>query len=185
MIKKWNIKAHRTEFETPVFNVVSLQSRSPRNKKAYTFYRLECGDWVNILPITTDRQVVLVRQYRAGVDDFSLEIPGGLIDPGEDPLKAAMRELREETGFTTLPQHFLELGMVYPNPAIMNNRCFLFAAENVEMTGSQQLDQMEDIEVLIVPLNEFMKKILENEISHSLVLDTVLKYALQKGWILL
>lgn len=185
MLKKWKIFDKKVEFTSPVFHLVSMKTESPRNQLKYTFYRLEAGNWVNILPITDDQEVVLVKQYRAGIDDFSLEIPGGLIDPGEDPKDAAIRELMEETGYSTIPDKIIPLGFVHPNPAIMNNSCYLFAAEGVQMTGEQNLDTMEDIEIVLMPFRDFIEQIRNDTISHALVLDTVLKYALLKGWILL
>jgi 8-oxo-dGTP pyrophosphatase MutT (NUDIX family) len=185
LLERWKIHGRKTEHTNPIFQLISLKTTSPRNHLDYTFYRIECGDWVNILPVTSDHQVVLVKQYRAGIENFSIEIPGGLIDEGEDPSHAALRELREETGYSTVPEKLIDLGFVHPNPAIMNNKCFLFAAEDVKMSGTQQLDMMEDIEILLMPLREFIEQIRNNEITHALVLDTVLRYSLAKGWFLL
>ena len=79
-------------------------------------------DWINVIPLTDDGQVVMVRQYRFGIEGFTLEIPGGMCDPGEPPLEAARREMREETGYA--PSEMIELGWVHPNPPLQNNRCF-------------------------------------------------------------
>jgi len=65
----------------------------------HDFYILESRDWINIIPLTDDHQVVMIRQYRHGSREVTLEIPGGLVDPGDTPKKAAVRELLEETGY--------------------------------------------------------------------------------------
>lgn len=182
-LKKWDIRNRKTEHRNPIFKLISMETTSPKNGIDYTFYRIECGDWVNILPLTKSKEVVLVKQYRAGIEDFSLEIPGGLIDAGENPAQAALRELREETGFSTSSDKLISLGYVYPNPAIQTNKCYLFAAENVSQQFSQELDQMEDIEIVLMPFSEFMKEIAFNNIGHALVLDAVLKYLLKKEYV--
>jgi len=175
---KWPLSNKKTMVSTKIFDIVSFETLSPRTRKAFTFYRLECGDWVNILPLTRDNQVVLVNQYRAGTDEFSLEIPGGLIDNGEDPAAAALRELKEETGYTTSRDNLIDLGYILPNPAIQNNKCFLYTAKNVKMTDPQNLDDQEDIQIILMPYEKFLQKITGGEIKHSLVLNTVFKHEL-------
>ena len=95
--------------------------------------------------VTPDGRIVLVRQFRFGIDDFSLEIPGGVVEPGEDPVAAGTRELREETGFGG-PRARL-LASVHPNPAIQRNRCHLVLVEGVECGESLDWDEDEEISV--------------------------------------
>jgi 8-oxo-dGTP pyrophosphatase MutT (NUDIX family) len=115
-----------------------------------------------------------VRQFRFGIDDFSLEIPGGVIESGEDPLFAAQRELREETGYTA--DNVRLLGRVRPNPAIMNNYCHLVCLENVRRTADLEWDHDEEIEVITAPVDEVYAWARSGRISHALVLNALLLF---------
>ena len=93
------------------------------------FYVFESLDWINILPITKEKKVVFVEQYRPGTDSITLELPGGMADLNEKPINSAKRELLEETGFSS--NDWSKIGWVHPNPAILNNICHTFIALNV------------------------------------------------------
>jgi 8-oxo-dGTP pyrophosphatase MutT (NUDIX family) len=134
---------------------------------------IQCTDWVNIIPVTLDDQIVLVRQFRVGVWSNSLEIPGGMVDPGESPQRAAVRELEEETGY--VPGHVIPLGSVHPNPALQANRCHSFLALGCNRTSDVSLDAGEDIEVVLRPRREIPEMLWNGEISHSLVLAAFLR----------
>lgn len=134
------------------------------------FYRLLCPDWVNIIPLTEDEKVVFVIQYRFGIKEDTLEIPGGQMDKGDrNPENAARRELLEETGFGEGKWEYL--GYVHPNPAILNNKCHSFLAKDVRKIGEIKNDKNEKTEVILKPLKEVNKLILQGKITHSLVLN--------------
>ena len=135
--------------------------------KEREFVVIESRDWVNVIPITADGHVVLVRQYRHGVESPSLEIPGGVIDEGESPLQAAQRELSEETGYQGERVQFL--GSTWPNPALQNNQCHFFAVWDVELQGALVPDEFERIEVVLKPLAEVPALIKSGQIRHALV----------------
>jgi 8-oxo-dGTP pyrophosphatase MutT (NUDIX family) len=137
MIERWITLASEILGDYHVFRLRRDLIRSPRDGGELPFYVLETGDWVNIIPITPDGRVVLIRQYRYGRDAVSLEIPGGQVD-GEEPAVAAARELLEETGYAGDPP--VHLGTVAPNPAIQNNRCHTFLATNVRPVAEVQFD---------------------------------------------
>ena len=130
--------------------------------------KLDSGEWVNIVPITSDDEVVLIHQYRHGVDEITLEIPGGMVDPHDpSPLHAARREMREETGYDS--DDIVELGSIHPNPAIQNNRCHTFLARNVEKRFETQFDTTEETEVILVPAVELPTLVQQGKITHALV----------------
>lgn len=139
----------------------------PRNGSHHPRVIIECTDWVNIIPVTLDDRVVMVRQFRFGIWQDSLEIPGGMVDGREAPLDAAVRELEEETGF--VPAKVIPIGTVHPNPAIQTNRCFSFLALGCEQTGHRALDEGEDIEVVLTPRADIPKLLRRGVITHSLV----------------
>ncbi|MGH7994941.1 MAG: NUDIX hydrolase [Opitutaceae bacterium] len=131
-------------------------------------------DWVNIVAVTPQGDLVLVRQFRHGIDDFSLELPGGVMEPGESPVEAALRELREETGYVG-PQGRL-LAWVHPNPAIQDNRCHFVLVEGAVRTGDMAWDRDEEIEVSTAPVAEVFGWARDGRITHSLVLCALFHY---------
>ena len=133
------------------------------------FVVLEFPDWVNIIPVTDDGRVVLIRQYRHGISAPTWEIPGGVIDPGEEPRHAAVRELLEETGYAV--ENVKLLGRVSPNPAIQGNWSYSFLAEGCKFTGARHLDPFEDIEVKLFSLEEIPQLIRQEEICNSMVIN--------------
>jgi ADP-ribose pyrophosphatase len=127
---------------------------------------IDAPHWASVLPVTTDGHVVLVRQFRFGTMSEVLEVPGGLVDPGEAPIVAARRELREETGYRC--ERITSLGSVSPNPAFMRNRLHYFVAEGCVLDGAQEQDPGEDIAVELHPLASIDAMIARGELDHAL-----------------
>ncbi len=177
MGRLWKKKASRYVAHYRIFHLREDICVSPRTGKELPVYVLETRDWINIIPLTKNREVVMVRQYRFGTEELTLEIPGGLAD-AEDPsmVEAARRELREETGYDS--DQIIKLGKVSPNPAILNNTCHLFLAENVEQKHTQTLDEGEDIQIELVPLDHIPQLVQNGTITHSLVLNAFYFYLL-------
>jgi ADP-ribose pyrophosphatase len=133
---------------------------------------IEYGDWVNVVALTRDGQVVLVRQYRHGAQKVILELPGGVMDSEDDsPLEAARRELLEETGYAS--DSFIQVGCVYPNPANQTNLIYSFLALDAEKVGSQNLDETEEIEVVLKPLEEVIVMAKNGELLQSMQVSAV------------
>jgi ADP-ribose pyrophosphatase len=129
---------------------------------------IEAPDWVNIIPVTIDDQVVLIRQFRFGIWSTTLEIPGGMVDPGEDPMTAAVRELEEETGYVPRGR-VIPLGKVHPNPAIMTNVCHSFLALGCEATGTMNPEADEEIQLSLEQRAKIPELLRTGAISHALV----------------
>ena len=163
----WKVISTIRDRSYRVFSLRKDTALSPRTGKTHDFFILESPTWVNVIPLTKDNQVVMVKQYRHGTGEVTLEIPGGLVELKDTPEQAARRELGEETGYGV--EEMIPLGFVHPNPAIQNNRCYTFLAKNVHLVGEQQQDGGEDIRVLLHPLSEIPRLIREGEITHSLV----------------
>lgn len=157
---------------TRIFDVVKAIYRHPRRDRDQDFFVLNAPDWVNVVALTSDGQLVLVRQFRYGINDFSLEIPGGVIDPGEDPVAAGVRELREETGFVGKNPRLI--GSVHPNPAMQSNRCHLVLVEDASQEAELDWDPDEEFEVLTLPVEKVFELAAAGGITHSLVLNALL-----------
>lgn len=150
-----------------VFDLDAVRFEPPAGGTPQTFYRIDVGDWINVVPLTADDEVLFVRQYRFGTESFTLEIPGGMCDPGESPREAALRELREETGYRA--GELVDLGFVHPNPAIQTNRCHTFLARDLRAEGPPEPDGNEAFEQERVPLERVGRMIADREITHALV----------------
>ena len=151
-----------------IFDLDRVRFQPEGGGAARDFYVVEAPDWINVVPLTEDRRVVFVRQFRFGADLLTLEIPGGMCDDGESPRVSALRELREETGYAT--DDLVDLGWVHPNPAFLSNRCHMFLARNVRRVGDPTPDEDESIEVVTVPLDDVPGLIRDGSITHALVI---------------
>ncbi len=171
MVKPWLTHKRERVLDCRVFAVESTERENPSTKQRGRFFVLDSPDWVNIIPITRDNSVILVRQYRHGMDGMTLELPGGLVEKGEDPRIAAQRECEEETGFRSQDEAIL-LGSCQPNPAIQNNITYSYMWLDCDRTGRQSFDQHEDIEVVEVPLDQLDALVDSGDIRHTLVLTT-------------
>ncbi len=165
-MKKWTTLTSEVMLDHPVLRV----ERQKRQKGPVSgdVVVLHSPDWVNVVPLTPEGKVVLIRQWRHGSQAPALEIPGGLVDPGETPLEAGARELTEETGFQA--RELIHLGKVNPNPALFSNTCHTFLALDAELKGPPQLEDSEEIEVLTVEQDELPAMVKDGRIDHCIVI---------------
>ena len=175
--KPWKLISSKSHESYKIFSLRIDRAQSPRTHKEHDFYILESTDWINVIPLTPQNEVVLIRQYRHGIKEVTLEIPGGIVEKGDSPEEAARRELREETGYEC--SQMILLGDVHPNPAFLNNTCYTFLAQGVSLTGKQEQDAKEDIEVMLRPLELIPRLIREEEITHSLVLAAFYRFFME------
>lgn len=168
---RWEKLASETRLHTRIFDVLSVQYRHGPRARTRDFTVINAPDWVNVVALTTDQQLVMVRQFRFGIDEFSLEVPGGVIEAGEDPVVAGLRELVEETGYSGTNARLL--GSVHPNPAIQSNHCHLVLVENVRKTHELDWDDDEEIHALTQPVDEVLSLARSGGIKHALVLNAL------------
>jgi len=159
---------------TRIFDLTGDFYRHPAREREQEFFVVNAPDWVNVVALTPDHRLVLVRQFRFGINDFSLEIPGGIIDPGEDCIAAGVRELREESGY--VGDSVRLLGSVHPNPAMQNNRCHLVLVENARRSAELEWDPNEEFEITTMPVDEVYALAYAGGITHAMVLDALLLF---------
>jgi 8-oxo-dGTP pyrophosphatase MutT (NUDIX family) len=158
-----------------IFRLSQQRSRSPRNGREHNFYVLDTPDWVNVIPITPEGKVVLIRQYRVGVNQITLEIPGGMVDEADgDPTESARRELVEETGYVA--EEIVKIGRVTSNPAFINNYTHTYLALNARLVGETNFDSAEYIEFELADIDDIPALIASGQINHALVIAAFYHY---------
>ena len=172
--QRWHKLRSEPLATTRIFDVVRQFYRHPARAQEQDFFVINAPDWVNVVALTPDHRLVLVRQFRYGTNDFSLEIPGGIIDAGEDCIAAGVRELREESGYVGSSARLL--GSVHPNPAMQNNRCHLVLVENARREAELDWDPDEQMEITTLPVDEVYAQAYAGGITHAMVLDALLLF---------
>ena len=175
----WEIVETEDLQDCKVFQVRRTLARSPRTGDVHPFFRIDCDEWVNVVPVTPAGEVVMVRQYRHGAGRVTLEIPGGIIDPGESPETGAARELLEETGYRA--RALEAIGVVNPNPALFGNSVHTFLAHDAEPVGAIQNTGMEETSVELVRVEEIPDRLRDGAIDHALVVAALHWFALARG----
>jgi ADP-ribose pyrophosphatase len=173
-IKKNNIKI----FHSKILSLTKNECYHPYKQINHSFISLNSPDWINIVAVTDDKKFIMVKQHRLGIDEITLETPGGLTETDESPEITAIRELQEETGYEAGNIHLLKKLAV--NPAILNNNIYFFYAENCKKNHSQTLDEAEDIEVYTFTRDEICEMINNDKINHSLIVTAFYLFFLSR-----
>ena len=172
----WPLKESEISADFDIFKVRSDRRTSPRTGKDHSFYVIESVDWCNVIALTMKAELVMVEQYRQGTNLIELELPGGMIDPGETPTETAPRELQEETGYAgDQPE---QIGFVYANPAIMNNKVHTVLIKNSRLLHKTDFDSGEDLITRLIPLASIPHLVANGTISHSLMVAALYRFQL-------
>lgn len=165
-LRNWRAEQRRRVSRHRIFDVLEGDYvRDDGYRKTMTV--LACPDWVNVVPLTPSREVVLVRQFRPGPEVMTLETPGGLLEAGEEPIETARRELLEETGYEA--SRLVSLGALFANPAIQTNRIHYFLALDARPVAHAVFDgEGEECEIVLAPLSDIEQATAPGELSHAL-----------------
>jgi len=174
MVKPWRTLQTEKLLETEILTVRAVRRQSQKSGVTGRFVTIDTPDWVNVIAVTDAGEILLIRQYRHGINDMALEIPGGVVDAGESPAETAQRELLEETGYAGAPP--VQLGMTDVNPAIQTNKCYTFLIRHAKRIEESSLEKYEEIDVRSTPAQEIPELISRGEITHSLVVTAFYWY---------
>ncbi len=175
---QWSELSSRYVIKTPIFSLVRSKRVDRENRKG-DFFIVEAPEWVTVIPLfendlendpenSSGDEFLMVRQYRHGSQAVTVEFPAGIVDPGEDPVDAAVRELKEETGYEA--QEIIPIGSVNPNPAFMTNHTHTFLARGLKKVAEQQLDPLERVEYRKVPVAQVFANMGEGEYGNGVML---------------
>jgi 8-oxo-dGTP pyrophosphatase MutT (NUDIX family) len=178
-IRPWPLKRTEVVGDFRIFRMRRNWRESPRTGREHEFVVLDCPDWVNVVALTADGRVVMVEQFRQGTATIDLEVPGGVMDPGDaSPVATAIRELEEETGYRG--RNARVVGTIAPNPAIQSNTCHTVLIEDCEPAGVVAFDPGEDIRTRLVPVDQLPALVAEGGIRHSLVVVAIYHFELER-----
>ncbi len=171
----WEMLSDELNFSCRVWELRTRRYRHPINAKEGDFYYLNSRDWAIVVARTVSGDLVMVRQFRWGSDALSWELPGGIVDEGEDPVQAGLRELKEETGYVA--KEGVLIGQCSPNPAILNNQCYVIFADGCRLSDSGiAWEEHEEMEIRTLPEDEVMQWVADSKIGHALALVGFLFY---------
>ena len=178
---KWKMLSTKYVYENKWFHARADSCELPDGRVIEPYFVVELPDFCNMVIVTKEEQVILVRQYSYPVNQTTYELAGGVIEKNEDPAKAALREMEEETGYSSNEIEFLYKAAC--NPALNNNTAYFYLARNAFKIESQNLDALEDIDVVSFSKQEFIQLLKENKLQHAVQLGAVYEAMIRLGWL--
>lgn len=169
----WKVLESKSLFSSGLFQLKSDRCELPDGRIMPNYYVMNFPDWVNILPVTSKGQMILVKQYRHASGRDHLEVPGGSMDPSlnETAQEGALREMLEETGFHSTQVE--KIGSHFPNPAIQSNQMHTFVAWDSIETQAQALDEFEDLELYFCSFEKLKEHLIKGDIDHSIMIASI------------
>ncbi len=177
MIRPWRQLSSRPLGDYRIFSLREERKVSPRTGREHGFYIIDSSNWVNVVALTPEREMILIEQYRHGSNTVELEIPGGMMDAADaSPEAAGERELAEETGYQG--EQPVIVGEVFPNPAIQTNHCYTVLVRNCRPAKPVQWDAGEDLLTKLVPMEQAPELVASGRIRHALVVAALYQFDL-------
>ena len=168
----WRVLSERLHADCRIYRIYEQECMHPVDGRKGAFYVMRCTDWVQVLPITEEGDIILVNQYRFSSGELSWEVPGGVMDAtDESPEATAARELVEETGFVGEPGEVIASN--YPNPALQANKVHFVLIKNCKKVAGQNLDPNEELEVKTVSIKTAMQMLSDGEITHGIAINSL------------
>jgi ADP-ribose pyrophosphatase len=168
----WETLGRKRVYSTPLFDIAEVQRKSSDGRSG-NFIEVDAPKWATVIPWFIDESgrasFVMVRQYRHGSNSITIEFPAGVVDENETPKEAALRELEEETGYVATDK-VIKLGSVSPNPAFMNNRVYFYLVEGVSKKSTQNLDEHEQLDILVIPVEEVLSLMGTNQFDNGIMM---------------
>jgi 8-oxo-dGTP pyrophosphatase MutT (NUDIX family) len=180
-IKPWMVQQSTIVYAKKWLKVKEDKCLLPDGKIIHPYFVIDVPNFCNIVMVTNQDEIVMVEQYRHAAGIVSLELPGGMVEPGEDPILAAKREMEEETGYQS--NHFELLYSIHPNPPLENNRAYFYLATQLTLTGKTAFDQYEDIKLVLVKKQDFIHRLLNNSFTHGVQVGAMFAAAMRLGWL--
>ena len=181
MIKKWEAESSNTVYQKKWMTIREESCRLPDGSILNPYIIIDVPNFCNVFIVTENEEIVFVKQYRHAAGIISIELPGGMIDEGEEPIVSVAREMKEETGYDSNDIELLFT--VCPNPPLESNRAWFYIAKNAKLSHPISLDQYEDIEVIKMTKNDFIKMLLNNEFTHGAQAGAMYAAAIKMGWL--
>ncbi len=177
----WKLLESKYVFRDRWLQVRVDKCQLPDERIMEPYYVIEVPDWTNMVIITRDERIVLVKQYRHALGATSLELPGGILENGELPIASAIREMQEETGYVSDEVTFLM--KVSPNPALNNNSAYFFMAKNAEKLTNTNFDPFEDIIIETFSKEELKQLLIDGKLQHGVQLGAIYQAMIQLNWL--
>lgn len=178
---EWKVLKQAYVYENKWFHARADRCELPDGRIIEPYFVVEVPNFCNVFIVTKEEKIVLVKQYRYPVDQITYELAGGVIENNEDPLKAAIREMTEETGYVSDEVEYLFKAAA--NPALMNNTAYYFLAKNATKINTQNLDALEDIDVVSFSKAAFLQMLSDNQLQHAAQLGAVYASMIKLGWL--
>jgi 8-oxo-dGTP pyrophosphatase MutT (NUDIX family) len=176
-LARWEMVSRNEVADHSIFKTFRCKFTNKADGRTGDFFLIDCSDWVQVIAETEDGRIVLVEQFRFGSMDFSLELPGGIMEVGEGPVEAAARELAEETGFVGDGGELI--ASLRPNPAIQTNMVNVVAIKNCKLLRDTNFDELEDLSTALVSRRELLNFVKNGHISHCIATAAIFNYILR------